>query len=161
MNATRLLNPTRLVPTAPAKFALSGRYRARTWMRTMYLLDAVGTGVAAVPALVAPRWTARHMFKQNPPDPVVMRLIGSVWLATTAACVLGLRHPLRFSPVFAVTAAYKITWLLVTTPEIIKEKRTDVLPLATIFILWATGSLAALPTDYLFGAERVYMRTRD
>lgn len=119
-------------------------------LRAMYGVNVVGAGIPGLATVLAPGWVADNLFGA-PQDPVSLRMLGAVWLSVGALSILGRRHPLRFSAVFPVEAAYKSLWLATVVPTLLAGERPELVPMAALFAAWVAADLAATPWAYLLG----------
>jgi len=121
------------------------------WLRFIYIYTLVGAGGAGLGVLVAPE-AMKSALRLPTQDPVVYGVFGSVYLAFALLSILGLRSPLRFSPVLLLQLCYKVIWLIgVILPMWIERGLpTHALILAVIFVSYVIGDLIAIPFGYVF-----------
>jgi len=98
-------------------------------------------------------------------DPIVFGITGSVYLAFALLSVLGLKSPLKFSPLLLLQLIYKAIWLVgVIIPKLIAGTLPGSAILITfIYLTYVVGDLVAIPRSYVFGIkpERSYTSEAD
>jgi hypothetical protein len=85
-------------------------------------------------------------------DPVVFGIAGSVYTAFGLLSILGLKSPLKFSPVSLLQLCYKAIWLAGVILPLLFSGRFP-LYATTLLIIFATyiiGDLIAIPFSYVF-----------
>lgn len=84
------------------------------WMRLTYGCTAVLGIITGSIMLMAPERFARKVvgfpFMLPPQDPIVYGALASIWFTVGLLCVLGLRAPLKYLPLFAIQLIYKTAW---------------------------------------------------
>jgi len=122
------------------------------WLKAMYLYTIIGAGGFGLGILLMPA-TMRTAFGWPSQDPIVLGVTGSVYFSFALLSVLGLRSPLKFSPVLLLELVYKTVWLAaVIVPLLVRGEfpaygRLQV----AIFSTYIIGDLIAIPFAYLFG----------
>lgn len=120
----------------------AGRVRA---LRVMYVTNIVGAGLPGLAITVAPTWADANIGGGGQ-DPVFFGMLGAIWLAIGVLSIVGLRHPVRLSALFAVQVVYKSVWIAaVALPMLARgERLADVVPYAVFFglvvLAWAAGA---------------------
>ena len=124
------------------------------WMKIMYTSTIVvaggfGLGILLVPDILG------DLFGWPGQDPIVLGVAGSVYLSFACLSVLGLKAPLKFSPVLLLQLIYKVVWFAaVIVPILVKGDFPSYAVLyAVIFALFILGDLMAIPFSYLFGTQ--------
>lgn len=124
------------------------------WMKIMYvstILIAGGFGIAIlfVPDVVG------NLFGWPNQDPIVLGVAGSVYFSFACLSVLGLKSPLKFSPVLLLQLIYKVAWFAcVIIPLLVRGELPNYAMLyIVIFILFIAGDLMAIPFSYLLGKK--------
>ena len=109
----------------------------------------MGVGMIAVPDTIVSTlgWPAQ--------DPITLGILGSLYIASGLLSVLGLRSPLRFSPVLLLQLFYKVLWLITVALPL---ALTGQIPcyatcLAAIFATYVVGDLIAIPWAYVLEKE--------
>jgi hypothetical protein len=77
------------------------------WLKGMYILTIIhaggsGLGIILIPSII------RSIFGWPSQDPIVFGICGSVWVAFGLLSILGLRSPLKFSPLLLLQLTYKV-----------------------------------------------------
>jgi hypothetical protein len=120
----------------------------------MYILTIIhaggsGLGIILIPSII------RSIFGWPSQDPIVFGICGSVWVAFGLLSILGLRSPLKFSPLLLLQLTYKVVWFIgVILPVLIAGKFPAY---ATGYVIFFTayivGDLMAIPFPYVFAKE--------
>jgi hypothetical protein len=121
------------------------------WLKGMYIYTILGAGGFGLGIIVMPKEMI-SLFSWPNQDPIVFGITGSVYLAFALLSVLGLRSPLKFSPILLLQLAYKAIWMIgVIIPAVIDGAfpGSAVLPVV-IFMSYIIGDLIAIPFTYLF-----------
>ena len=124
------------------------------WLKGMYILTIIhaggsGLGIILIPSII------RSIFGWPSQDPIVFGICGSVWVAFGLLSLLGLRSPLKFSPILLLQLTYKVVWFIgVILPVLIAGKLP---PYATgyivFFAIYIIGDLIAIPFSYVFAKQ--------
>jgi hypothetical protein len=119
----------------------------------MYAANVFVSGPLGLAALVTPEWT-RTQLAIPAGDPVSFGVaIGAVPLAFGIGGLLGLRAPVRMSPILVLQVLYKSAFLLaVLGPWLLDGSIPSyaVTPIA-IFVFFIVGNLLAVPFPYVLG----------
>jgi hypothetical protein len=120
-------------------------------IKAMYLLTIVVAGGFGVMMLIAPDLAMDAMGFPEP-EPVMVGVAASVFLAFGLLSILGLKAPLKFCPILLLQLAYKATWFIaVILPLLITDELPDYAWMTIgIFAMFVIGDLIALPFRYLF-----------
>lgn len=121
------------------------------WLKGMYIYTIVvaggfGLGVIFIPSLL------RSVFKLPTQDPIVLGIVGSIYLASGLLALLGLRAPLKFSPLLLLQLCYKAIWFIgVVLPILVSGKfQPHAISFIVVFATFIIGDLIAIPFSYLF-----------
>jgi hypothetical protein len=112
------------------------------WLKGMYIYTILGAGGFGLGILVMPK-TMITVFSWPSQDPIVFGITGSVYLAFALLSILGLRSPLKFSPILLLQLTYKSIWMIgVILPAFITGTfpSSAVLPVV-IFMSYILGDL--------------------
>jgi len=106
-------------------------------------------GIIFIPSVM------RTVFGWPDQDPIHFGVSGSVYLAFALLSILGLRSPLKFSPILLLQLSYKVVWLIgVIIPLLIVGNfPTYGILLVVIFAAYVIGDLIAIPFSYIFAKE--------
>lgn len=80
-------------------------------------------------------------------------LVGSLWTAITVLSALGLRDPMRYSPVLLLQLIYKSLWLVVFALPLVRRREAHLIPpgiaisFFAIVLIWPW----LIPWAYLIG----------
>ncbi len=124
------------------------------WLKGMYIYTILGAGGFGLGIIVAPK-VMISMFAWPSQDPIMFGITGSVYLAFALLSALGLRSPLKFSPILLLQLTYKAVWLVgVIVPQLIAGSFPGYAVLITlIFMTYILGDLIAIPRSYVFGSS--------
>lgn len=124
------------------------------WLKGMYIYTIIGAGGFGLGILAKPD-LIRTMFAWPSQDPVNLGIAGSVYLAFGLLSIVGLRSPLKFSPVLLLQLTYKTVWFIgVIIPMLVTGRfPAYAVPTAVIFATYIIGDLIAIPFSYVFAKE--------
>jgi len=122
----------------------------RRWMKFMYLYTIVGAGGIGLGIVIMPE-LIKATFRWPGGDPIVLGIVGSVYVAFGVLSVLGLRDPLKFAPVLLLQLCYKSVWFVAVVLPLLIRGRFPAYALLTaaIFATYIVGDLIAIPFPYL------------
>lgn len=112
------------------------------------VLAALPLGLAII---LFPEWT-RRLFNFNKQDRVVFGITGSAYFAFGALSALGLRDPLKWSPILMLQFLYKVTWMLGVIGVMAKRGELELehaIWLILGYVAMIAGDLWAVPWGYL------------
>lgn len=124
------------------------------WLKFMYLYTLVGAGGFGLGMIVIPG-QMRAIFGWPGQDPIMLGICGSVYLAFALLSTLGLKSPLKFSPILLLQLVYKLIWFVgVIIPITITGNFPSyAILLVVIFASYIIGDLIAIPFSYVFAKE--------
>jgi hypothetical protein len=124
------------------------------WLKGMYILTIIHAGGSGLGMILIPS-TIRSIFGWPSQDPIVFGICGSVWVAFGLLSILGLRSPLKFSPLLLLQLTYKVVWFIgVILPVLIAgEFPTYAMGFVVFFTVYIVGDLIAIPFAYVFAKE--------
>lgn len=121
------------------------------WLKGMYIYTIVvaggfGLGIIFVPNLI------QSIFRMPSQDPIVMGILGSVYLAFALLSLLGLQSPLKFVPILLLQLGYKVVWFIgIILPILVAGKFPAYAILyVVVFATFIIGDLIAIPFSYVF-----------
>jgi hypothetical protein len=124
------------------------------WLKGMYILTIIhaggsGLGIILIPSII------RSIFGWPSQDPIVFGICGSVWVAFGLLSILGLRSPLKFSPVLLLQLSYKVVWFIgVILPVLIAGQfPAYAIGYVVFFAIYIIGDLIAIPFSYVFAKQ--------
>jgi hypothetical protein len=124
------------------------------WLKGMYIFTIIhaggsGLGIILIPSII------RSIFGWPTQDPIVFGICGSVWVAFGLLSILGLRSPLKFSPVLLLQLSYKVVWFIgVIVPVLIAGKFPAYgIAYVVFFAIYIIGDLIAIPFSYVFAKQ--------
>jgi hypothetical protein len=124
------------------------------WLKFMYIYTVVGAGGHGLGVILMPD-VMRSIFGVPISDPITYGITGSVYLAFALISILGLRSPLKFTPVLLLQLTYKSVWLIgVIIPLLITGQYSIYTFLITVaFVSYIIGDLIAIPFSYVFAKQ--------
>jgi len=124
------------------------------WLKGMYIYTIVGAGGFGLGVILIPS-VMRSIFGWPSQDPIVLGVCGSVWFSFALVSILGLRSPLKFSPVLLLQLSYKVVWFIgVILPVLIAGKfPTYSILYVVIYATYIIGDLIAIPFSYVFAKQ--------
>jgi hypothetical protein len=122
-------------------------------LRFMYVITIVSAGAAGIGMLFTPE-VVKAVF-QTSCDASPYGMIGATFLAFGLLSILGLRDPLKFTPVLLLQLTYGLAWIgAVLIPLVATGKFPAThLPIAVIFVVIVVGDLIAIPFRYVFSGQ--------
>ena len=124
------------------------------WLKGMYIYTIVGAGGFGLGIIIIPD-VVRSTFGWPGQDPIVFGVFGSVYVAFGLLSILGLRSPLKFTPVLLLQLCYKVVWFIgVLLPILFAGKfQSYALMYVVIFATYIIGDLIAIPFSYVFAKQ--------
>ena len=124
------------------------------WLKFMYIYTAIIAGGIGLAQLIA-HFQMQSTLGMAQQDPLVFGLGASVFLALGLVAILGIRAPLKYSPILLVELVYKLLWLCgVVAPLALRGEfpKSSMVQVA-IFCTFVVGNLIAIPFRYIFGRD--------
>ena len=123
------------------------------WLRFMYVLTIISAGAAGIGMLFTPE-VVKAVF-QTSCDASPYGMVGGTFLAFGLLSILGLRAPLKFTPVLLLQLTYGLAWIgAVLVPLVVAGKfPASHIPIAVIFVVIVLGDLIAIPFHYVFSTQ--------
>ncbi len=129
------------------------------WLKGMYIFTIIHAGGSGLGIILMPT-AVQSIFGWPSQDPIVFGICGSVWVAFGLLSILGLRAPLRFSPILCLQLSYKLVWFIGVIFPILMAGKLP--PYATgyvvFFAVYILGDLVAIPFRYIFAKEEDHNR---
>ncbi len=124
------------------------------WLKGMYIYTILGAGGFGLGIIVMPD-VMRSMYGWPSQDPIVLGIVGSVYLSFGLLSILGLRSPLKFVPILLLQLSYKVVWFIgVLLPILFAGKfQNYALLYVLIFVTYIIGDLIAIPFSYVFAKQ--------
>ncbi len=124
------------------------------WLKFMYVYTIVGAGGFGLGIIFIPS-VMRTVFGWPEQDRILLGVSGGVYLAFALLSLLGLRSPLKFSPILMLQLSYKVVWFIgIIIPLLIAGNfPTHGILLVVIFATYVIGDLIAIPFSYIFAKE--------
>jgi hypothetical protein len=124
------------------------------WLKGMYIYTILGAGGFGLGIIVMPD-VMRSMYGWPSQDPIVLGIVGSVYLSFGLLSILGLRSPLKFAPILLLQLSYKVVWFIgVLLPILFAGKfQNYALLYVLIFVTYIIGDLIAIPFSYVFAKQ--------
>ena len=124
------------------------------WLKLMYIYTIIGAGGFGLGMLFAPD-IMKSMFGMPDRDPIVFGVAGSVYASFGLLSILGLRSPLKYSPVLVLQLSYKSIWFVTVFFPILFAGKMEFYGalFALTFATYIVGDLIAIPFSYVFGKQ--------
>ena len=124
------------------------------WLKGMYILTIIHAGGSGLGMILIPS-TIRSIFGWPSQDPIVFGICGSIWVACGLLSILGLRSPLKFSPLLLLQLTYKVVWFVgVILPALIAGNfPAYATGYVFFFAIYIIGDLIAIPFSYVFAKQ--------
>jgi len=124
------------------------------WLKGMYILTIIHAGGSGLGIILMPGFI-RTLFGWPNQDPIVFGILGSVWVAFGLLSILGLRSPLKFSPVLLLQLTYKVVWFIGVMLPILVAGQFPAYAMGYVlfFTVYIVGDLIAIPFPYVFAKE--------
>lgn len=125
------------------------------WLKGMYIYTIFGAGGLGLGMIVIPE-VIKTMFGWPVVEPIVLGIVGSVYVAFGILSIFGLRSPLKFVPVLLLQLCYKSIWFIgVILPLLISAQFPSyAISMAIIFATYIIGDLIAIPFSYVLAKEQ-------
>ena len=124
------------------------------WLKFMYIYTLIGAGGFGIALIVVPD-TVLTAFGWPEQDAIVLGVMASVYTGFGIVSILGLRSPLKYSPVLLLQLAYKLIWMVfVAAPlAVYGQLPAHGWVFVGIFASYIIGDLIAIPFRYVFAKE--------
>jgi len=121
------------------------------WLKGMYIYTIVVAGGFGLGAILSPG-LIQSVFNMPAQDPIVFGIVGSVYAAFALLSILGLRSPLKFSPILLLQLSYKVVWFIgIILPIFVTGKfPPHTISFVVVFATFIIGDLIAIPFSYVF-----------
>ncbi len=131
---------------APANFKIRLGWIKFMYVFTILAAGGFGLGVVFFPDMLI---SATRMPAQ---DPIVLGVLGSVYIACGILAVLGLRSPLKFVPLLLLQLFYKVIWFVgILLPLVFSGPLPwHGMVFSILFAAFIVGDLIAIPFRYIF-----------
>jgi len=124
------------------------------WLKIMYIYTIIGAGGFGLGSILIPG-VMRSIFGWPNQDPIVFGVTGSVYLSFALLSILGLRAPLKFSPVLLLQLSYKVVWFVGVLLPLLASGNFPLYGVlhVVIFASYIIGDLIAIPFSYVFSRQ--------
>jgi hypothetical protein len=124
------------------------------WLKGMYIYTIIGAGGFGLGIIMMPH-VMQSMLGWPSQDPIVLGITGSVYVSFALLSILGLRSPLKFSPVLLLQLGYKVIWFIgVILPILVTGNfPTYAILYVVVFATYIIGDLIAIPFPYVFAKQ--------
>jgi hypothetical protein len=121
------------------------------WLKFMYAYTIAFAGSTGLGLLVAPS-TVLNLLGYPAQEPIWAGVGYSMMLALAIASILGLRAPLKFSPVLLLQLTYKVIWFvaIIIPLSIAGHLPSYAIGTSVLFATFVVGDLIAIPFRHLF-----------
>ena len=122
------------------------------WLKGMYIYTIVGAGGFGLGIIIMPNVMESIFGWPNQDLVISFGVTGSVYVSFALLSILGLRSPLKFTPVLLLQLGYKVVWFIgVILPLLVVGKFPAYAILhVLIFASYIIGDLIAIPFSYVF-----------
>jgi len=95
------------------------------------------------------------MYRMPKQDPIILAIVGGVYVAFGILAILGLRSPLKFAPILLLRLCYKVVWFAgIILPLLFVEPfPTYRIPFIVIFAIFVIRDLIAIPFPFVFAKQ--------
>ena len=125
------------------------------WLKGMYIYNILGAGAFGLGILFAPEFMM-STFGWPPQERIIsFGVTGSVYVSLALLSILGLRSPLKYSPLLLYSLCYKSVWFIaVILPVVVNGTfpAYAILP-AAIYATYILGDMIAIPFAYVFSCD--------
>ncbi len=124
------------------------------WLKGMYIYTIISAGGFGLGIILMPEFM-RSTFGWPIQDPIVLGITGSVYIASALVSILGLRSPLKFSPILLLQLIYKVIWFIgIIFPSLFASKfQNYAIVYVLVFTSYIIGDLIAIPFSYIFSKQ--------
>ncbi len=125
------------------------------WLKFMYTYTIVGAGGFGLGIIIIPD-VMRSIFGWPNSDQIIaFGVTGSVYLSFALLSILGLRSPLKYTPLLLLQLTYKSVWFVgVILPLLLTGKfPTYAILFTAIYVTYIIGDLIAIPFSYVFDRQ--------
>lgn len=124
------------------------------WLKGMYILTIIHAGGSGLGIILIPD-VMRSFFDWPNQDPIIFGICGSVWVAFGLLSILGLRSPLKFSPVLLLQLCYKVVWFIGVALPVTAAGKFPAYAIGYVvfFVVYIIGDLMAIPFAYVFAKQ--------
>ena len=124
------------------------------WLKGMYIYSIIGAGGFGLGIIIMPE-IMRSVIGWPIQNPNTLGICGSVFIAFALLSILGLRAPLKFTPILLLSLCYKSIWFIgVFFPLLFAGKFPNyAIPCAIMFATYIIGNLIAIPFPSIFAGQ--------
>ncbi len=125
------------------------------WLKFMYIYTIVGAGGFGLGIIAVPD-VMRSIFGWPNADQIIaFGVTGSVYFSFALLSILGLRSPLKFTPLLLLQLTYKAVWFVgVILPLLFTGNfPTYAILFTAIYVSYIIGDLIAIPFSYVFAKQ--------
>ncbi|MCY2982024.1 MAG: hypothetical protein NTY15_00110 [Planctomycetota bacterium] len=128
------------------------------WIRLLYACTATLGITVGMTMLIAPEFSRKIVgfpFRLPEEDPIVYGALAGIWTTIGFVCLLGLRSPLKFLPIFAIQFFYKFAWFAFVFFPLAAIGEFPAYGWASAIgnLIWMILDIIAIPWGYLFATD--------
>ena len=125
------------------------------WLKGMYIYTIVGAGGFGLGIILMPNVMESIFGWPNQDRIISCGVVGSVYVSFALLSILGLRSPLKFTPVLLLQLSYKVVWFIGVTLPILFAGEFPIYGIlhVVIFASYIIGDLIAIPFSYVFAKQ--------
>lgn len=125
------------------------------WLKALYIYTIIGAGAFGLGIIIIPDVMESIFGWPNQDRIISFGVTGSVYLSFALLSILGLRSPLKFTPVLLLQLSYKVIWFIgVVLPMLFAgEFKLYGLLYVVIYATYIIVDLIAIPFSHVFAKQ--------
>jgi len=125
------------------------------WLKGMYIYTIIGAGAFGLGIIIMPGVMESIFGWPNQDRILSFGVTGSVYLSFALLSILGLRSPLKFTPILLLQLCYKVVWFIGVVLPILFTGKFQMYGLlyVVIYASYIVGDLIAIPFSYVFAKQ--------
>ena len=118
-------------------------------IKIVFIANVIVASIVGITSLFAMDFAQKHVFQGVFQMNGAMQLVGALWTAIAVLSLMGIFHPVKFSPVLLLQLVYKSSWLIVyVIPSLIQGKEVPI-GVTIFFVFWVCVLPFAIPWKHL------------
>ena len=125
------------------------------WLKGLYIYTIIGAGAFGLGIIIIPDIMESIFGWPNQDRIISFGVTGSVYLSFALLSILGLRSPLKFTPVLLLQLSYKVIWFVGVVLPLLFTGKFPLYGLlyVVIYATYIIVDLIAIPFSYVFAKE--------
>ena len=125
------------------------------WLKGLYIYTIIGAGAFGLGIIIIPDVMESIFGWPNQDRIISFGVTGSVYLSFALLSILGLRSPLKFTPVLLLQLCYKVIWFIGVVLPILFTGKFQLYGLlyVVIYATYIIVGLIAIPFPYVFAKQ--------